>query len=77
MCAECCAAMLSTSHVFLVFASVLLLWVGQRFVARRRLKGLPRVGIDPGLLGLRSQAAKAQFFEHGQQLLEQAYAQVQ
>jgi hypothetical protein len=68
--------MLSTSHVYLVLASLLIFWVGWGFLSRKRLKGLPRVGIDPGYLGWRSQAAKAQFFEHGQQLLEQGYAQV-
>jgi hypothetical protein len=34
------------------------------------------VGIDPGFLGLRTQAAKDEFFAGGQQLLEQGYAKV-
>lgn len=56
--------------------ALLLLWLGRRLSSRRRFAGLPRVGIDPGFLGLRMQAAKDEFFHHGQQLLEQGYAKV-
>ncbi|KAK4031299.1 cytochrome P450 [Parachaetomium inaequale] len=54
--------------------ALLLIWLGRRLSSRRRFAGLPRVGIDPGFLGLRMQAAKDEFFHHGQQLLEQGYA---
>lgn len=56
--------------------ALLLLWLGRRLSSRRRFAGLPRVGIDPGFLGLQMQAAKDEFFYHGQQLLEQGYAKV-
>jgi len=50
-----------------------LIWLGRRMLSRS-FDGLPRVGIDPGFLGLRRQAAKDEFFARGQQLLEQGYA---
>ncbi|KAI1359992.1 cytochrome P450 [Xylaria arbuscula] len=55
-------------------SGILLLWLSKQVLLRRRYHGLPRVGIDPGLLGLRTKAAKAEFFEKGQQLLEIGYA---
>lgn len=55
---------------------LLLFWLSQRISSRKKFHGLPRVGIDPGLLGVRTRAAKAEFFARGQQLLEQAYAKV-
>ncbi|KAI0424551.1 cytochrome P450 [Xylaria sp. FL1042] len=54
-------------------SGILLLWLSQLVLLRRRYRGLPRVGIDPGFLGLRTQAAKAEFFERGRQLLEEGY----
>ncbi|KAI0401753.1 cytochrome P450 [Xylaria palmicola] len=59
----------------LVVAGVclLLVWLARRIRVRRRFQGLPRVGIDPGLLGFRTRAAKDEFFFHGQQLLDQGY----
>lgn len=55
---------------------LLLIWLDRRISSRRRFDGLPRLGIDPGFLGLRTQAAKDEFFAGGQQLLEQGYAKV-
>lgn len=52
------------------------IWLVRRISSRRRFAGLPRVGINPGILGLRTQAAKDEFFAKGQQLLEQGYAKV-
>ncbi|KAF1949864.1 cytochrome P450 [Byssothecium circinans] len=66
--------MLPTTYFIITVLCSLLVWLGHRIQSRRRLKGLPRVGIDPGFLGLRLPAAKAQFFAHGQELLEQSYA---
>lgn len=69
--------MLSASSVVIALVGVLLAaWVRERISSRRRFKGLPRVGIDPGLFGLRLQAAKDEFYARGQQLLEEGYEQV-
>ncbi|KAI0546145.1 cytochrome P450 [Xylaria curta] len=57
----------------LIGACLLLIWLAGRVQARRRFQELPRVGIDPGLLGLHTRAAKDEFFSHGQQLLDQGY----
>jgi hypothetical protein len=66
----------STSIFIALVAGLLLSWLGRRISSRKRFAGLPRVGIDPGFLGLRTQAAKDEFFAGGQQLLEQGYAKV-
>ncbi|KAH8722622.1 cytochrome P450 [Phaeosphaeriaceae sp. PMI808] len=66
---------MTAAYIVTATVALLLTWVGQRFSARRRFKGLPRVGIDPGFLGLRLSAARAQFFAHGQQLLEEGYSE--
>jgi hypothetical protein len=55
---------------------IFLVWLGQRVSSRRRFEGLPRVGIDPGFLGLWTRAAKDEFFARGQQLLDKGYAEV-
>lgn len=62
--------------IFIVLGGLLMLiWLSRRMTSRR-FNGLPRVGIDPGFLGLRTQAAKDEFFVKGQQLLEQGYTKV-
>lgn len=66
----------ASSIVTAVAATWLVTWVWQRTISRRRFQGLPRVGIDPGLFGLRLQAAKDEFFDYGQKLLERGYEQV-
>jgi len=68
--------MLSITSVIAILVSLALAFLARRASARKRFKGLPRVGIDPGFLGLRLPAAKSQFFEQGQKLLEIGYAQV-
>lgn len=69
--------MLSATSIITAVAGILFVaWLRQRVIFRRRFRALPRVGIDPGLFGLRSQAAKNEFFEHGQKLLETGYEQV-
>ncbi|KAF3059495.1 Ent-kaurene oxidase [Daldinia childiae] len=68
--------MLSASSIVIALVGVLFAaWVGERISSRRRFKGLPRVGIDPGLFDLRLQAAKDEFYARGQQLLEEGYEQ--
>ncbi|KAK7746792.1 hypothetical protein SLS53_001980 [Cytospora paraplurivora] len=64
----------STSVLVILGSGLLLIWLRGRILWRRRFAGLPRVGIDPGFLGLRTQAAKDEFLTGGQQLLEQGYA---
>ncbi|KAI1758253.1 cytochrome P450 [Xylaria castorea] len=65
---------LSSTLIFIALGSgLLLIWLSRRISSRRKFNGLPRVGIDPGFLGLRTQAAKDEFFAKGQQLLEQGY----
>ncbi|KAF2015074.1 cytochrome P450 [Aaosphaeria arxii CBS 175.79] len=60
---------------FIALAGVLLIsWLGRWISSRSKFAGLPRVGIDPGFLGLRTRAAKDEFFAKGQQLLEHGYA---
>ena len=54
---------------------LLLAWLTSRLRARLYINTLPRVGINPGILGFRSAAAKAEFFTNGQKLLEKGYAQ--
>lgn len=66
----------NTSIFVALVGGLLLIWLGQRISSRTRFKGLPRVGIDPGFFGLRTRAAKDQFFNKGQQLLEEGYAKV-
>ena len=65
-----------TSIITAVAATLFVTWAWQRTISRRRFQGLPRVGIDPGLFGLRLQAAKNEFFSDGQKLLERGYKQV-
>ncbi|KAI1803205.1 cytochrome P450 [Daldinia bambusicola] len=68
--------MLSATSVVIALAGALLaVWLRGRISSRNRFKGLPRVGIDPGLFGLGLQAAKDEFYNRGQQLLEQGYEQ--
>ncbi len=43
---------------------------------RFRLRKFPRVGIDPGVFGLKLQAAKREFYEHGYELVSNGYKQV-
>ncbi|KAI1385879.1 cytochrome P450 [Hypoxylon trugodes] len=65
---------LNNTLVFIAPGSTLLLtWLERRVSSRRKFAGLPRLGIDPGFLGLRTQAAKNEFFAKGQQLLEDGY----
>lgn len=67
----------NSAFIFIALGGgLLLIWLGQRISSRRRFDGLPRLGIDPGFWGLRTQAAKDEFFAGGQQLLEQGYAKV-
>ncbi|PSR83629.1 cytochrome P450 [Coniella lustricola] len=54
--------------------ALLLVWLQEKISRRIRFSGLPRIGIDPGFLGFRTQAAKDEFLARGQQLLEQGYA---
>ncbi|KAI8957377.1 cytochrome P450 [Daldinia sp. FL1419] len=68
--------MLSATSVAIALVGVLLAaWIKERIASRRRFKGLPRVGIDPGLFGLRLKAARDEFYVRGQQLLVQGYEQ--
>ncbi|KAH6657932.1 cytochrome P450 [Truncatella angustata] len=68
--------MLSTSYyLIIVVLCGLLLALQRRRATKRQFAGLPRVGIDPGLLGVRLRAAKDEFFTQGQKLLEQGYEQ--
>jgi hypothetical protein len=69
-------AMQSTTYVFTTVVVILVMWLKKRISARKRFQGIPRIGIDPGFLGLRLSASKAQFFAHGQKLLEKGYAEV-
>ncbi|KAI1410582.1 cytochrome P450 [Hypoxylon sp. FL1857] len=64
----------STLAFIVLGGGLLLIWLGQRVRSRRKFAGLPRLGIDPGFLGFRTQAAKDEFFAGGQRLLEQGYA---
>lgn len=69
--------MLSTSSIVKAVAAIVLVtWAWKRTTSWRRFQGIPRVGIDPGLFGVRLQAAKNEFFNHGQKLLEQGYERV-
>ncbi|KAG4217964.1 hypothetical protein PC116_g33556 [Phytophthora cactorum] len=69
--------MVSATFIAVALAGVLLAaWLKERIASRRRFRGLPRVGIDPGVFGLRLQAAKDEFYNRGQQLLEQGYEKV-
>ncbi|KAF2686347.1 cytochrome P450 [Lentithecium fluviatile CBS 122367] len=67
--------MLSTSYAIIVFVGLLVAWLGRRYSAQKPFRSLPRVGIDPGWFGQRRRAAQTQFYEHGQKLLEQGYAE--
>lgn len=51
-------------------------WIIHRINSRRKFKGLPRIGIDPGFLGLRMQAAKDEFYQKAQPLLDEGYDKV-
>jgi hypothetical protein len=68
------------SYVNLIYIAlgvgIFCIWLSRRISSRRRFDGLPRIGIDPGLFGLRIKAAQDEFLAGGQLLLEQGYAKV-
>ncbi|KAK8092856.1 cytochrome P450 [Apiospora kogelbergensis] len=57
-----------------LIGSLSVLWVIHVISLKKRFKGLPRVGMDPGFLGRKSNAAKDEFFHHGRRLMEEGYA---
>ena len=65
--------LLDAFYIALSCATALIL---QRLYHRFRLRAFPRVGIDPGLLGLNLQVSKDDFYENGYGLVSNGYKQV-
>lgn len=61
--------------VYAVAAGLLVL-LGRHVMRRRRTAMFPRIGIDPGFLGLRMQAAKNEFPRDGFKLVAEGYSKV-
>lgn len=65
--------LLNVLYVALSCATALIV---RRFYHRFRLRAFPRVGIEPGLLGLKLQISKDEFYENGYELVSNGYKQV-
>ncbi len=63
-------------HFFYIALSCATALFVQRLYHRFRLRAFPRVGIDPGLLGLKLQVSKNEFYENGYELVSNGYKQV-